>query len=126
MEDVSSSNARGAHVLVADDDEDVRDTLSAMLRHLGHDVVVAADGASALSSVLGADVAPRLVLLDVTMPALDGWGVAARLATLPARPRVVLITGSTLDRVRVREHLGVDDVLMKPWTFADLQRVLAA
>ena len=126
MEDVPSLETAGCHILVADDDEDVRDTLAAMIRHLGHRVQVEVDGAAALRAVLEASVAPRLVLLDIAMPRLDGLQVAAHLAALPARPRVVLVTGGAVDCARMRDHDGVDDVLLKPWTFADLQRVLAA
>lgn len=126
MEDVPSSETAARHILVADDDEDVRDTLAAMIRHLGHRVQVEVDGASALQAVLKASVPPRLVLLDIAMPRLDGLTVAAHLAALPSRPRVVLVTGGAVDCTRVRDLDGVDDVLLKPWSFADLQRVLAA
>jgi CheY-like chemotaxis protein len=112
----------GGLVLVADDDEDIRETLAMMLRHLGYSVQVVADGAAALAAVLDAEVAHRLVLLDATMPRMHGLDVAARLAGRVPRPRVVLVTGATLDPARALP--GVDDILVKPWTFSDLRRVV--
>ena len=77
-------------VLVADDEEDVRFLLSRLLGDVGYDVHLAADGLEALDRIDA--VHPDLMILDLMMPALDGWGVLARLKKHPAPPIVVLLT----------------------------------
>ena len=65
-------------VLVVDDEADIRATVSAMLEIEGYDVDEAANGADALHARRGAR-RPDLILLDMRMPVLDGWGFASEL-----------------------------------------------
>ena len=82
-------------VLVADDDDDVREALALVLEHEGFRVTAVADGAQALAH-LRACPAPPIVLLDLRMPVLTGWQVLDRLRSegrLPALP-VIICTSS--------------------------------
>ena len=67
----------GQYILVVDDDEDFRETLAEVLAEAGYPVQQAANGELALQKV--AEEAPGIVLLDLKMPVLDGWGVMERM-----------------------------------------------
>lgn len=67
--------AEGARrILVADDDADSVETLSMLLRQLGHEVSVATSSAAVLP--LAREARPQLILLDIGMPGMDGWQLA--------------------------------------------------
>ncbi|WP_242340581.1 MULTISPECIES: response regulator [Anaeromyxobacter] len=67
----------GQYILVVDDDDDFREALSEVLSEAGYPVQKAENGEIALQRV--ADEAPGIVLLDLKMPVLDGWGVMERM-----------------------------------------------
>jgi putative two-component system response regulator len=106
---------RRSRVLVADDTESVRSLFQKLLVADGHDVVSAADGAAALDAVHQHH--PDVILLDITMPRIDGLEVCRRLKADPATrlTPVVLVTGQTdlSDRIRGIEA-GADEFLSKP------------
>jgi DNA-binding NarL/FixJ family response regulator len=78
-------------VLIVDDHDDFRESASALLRAGGFEIVgAAADGATALEAV--ARLRPRIVLLDIQLPDIDGFAVAERLARGVDPPSVVLIS----------------------------------
>jgi DNA-binding NarL/FixJ family response regulator len=78
-------------VLIVDDHEAFRQSASALLEAEGFDVVgAAADGDEAVAEARR--LRPQVVLLDIQLPDLDGFGVAERMAALPHPPRVVLIS----------------------------------
>lgn len=86
-----------AHVLIVDDDPDIRASMRTLLEEIGgHQVSEAADGLEALAA-LQESAEPLVVLLDVLMPRLDGLGVlqaVAADATLASRHAYVLVTVS--------------------------------
>ena len=103
-------------VLLVDDDPSLRMLYRFNLEASGIEVVEAADGASALESLEGA--LPDVVLLDVMMPGLDGWGVAERLAAEPRTRElpVIFITARADDTaLRRGAELGVAGYLVKPF-----------
>lgn len=106
---------RRSRVLVADDTESIRSLFRKLLLADGHDVVSAADGAAALDAVQ--EHMPDVILLDVSMPRLDGLEVCRRLKSDPATrlTPVVLVTGQAdlSDRIRGIEA-GADEFLSKP------------
>ena len=106
---------RRSRVLVADDTDSVRTLFSRLLSADGHEVITAADGAAALEAV--ACHHPDVIILDVTMPHVDGLEVCRRLKTAPTTrlTPVVLVTGQTGldDRIKGIEA-GADDFLSKP------------
>jgi two-component system phosphate regulon response regulator PhoB len=105
-------------VLVVDDDEQVRTLVSWQLEAEGFTVTGAADGAVALSAV-EADP-PDLVVLDLSLPAVDGLDVLTRLRRSSAIP-VIVVTGrgGETDRI-VGLDLGADDYLVKPFSPGEL------
>lgn len=78
-------------VLIVDDHEAFRQSASALLEAEGFHVIgKAADGSDAVAQA--ERLRPDVVLLDIQLPGIDGFGVAERLAALPEAPRVVLIS----------------------------------
>ena len=108
-----------SHILVAEDQTDIRELIALNLRHAGHSVHTVADGPSALASQL--EKASDLLILDLMMPGLDGLEVCKALrARGRATPILMLTAKSTeLDRVLGLE-LGADDYLTKPFSMAEL------
>jgi len=64
--------ARRVHILVVDDDQDLRETLMEALEHAGYSVAPAEDGADAFRHLRNSAVRPDLILLDLQMPNMDG------------------------------------------------------
>ena len=85
-----SGAAPAARVLVVDDEEDLRALVCRLLRDKGYEVQEAADGEEALTRI--ESERPQLLVLDLVMPRLDGWGVLARLAARTESPPVVVLT----------------------------------
>jgi DNA-binding response OmpR family regulator len=105
-----------AHVLVVDDELDLTELVRINLEIAGYEVTTAADGARALEAIR--ERRPDVVLLDVMMPVLDGWGVLASLQadeTLADLP-VVMLTALSGERDVIRGHLsGAVRYLTKPF-----------
>ncbi len=102
-----------ARILVIDDEDDIRNLLDELLRRAGHDVEQAADGRSGLRALHASR--PDLVLLDVTMPELDGWQTLERIRDLSDVPVLILTArGDELERVRGLKA-GADDYVTKPF-----------
>jgi two-component system chemotaxis sensor kinase CheA len=100
--------------LVVDDDPVVRRMFQRSLELAQFDVVVACNGAEGLR-ILREDATIGLVLLDLTMPAMDGWGFLQeqRADSLVATIPTIILSGSTLAQ-NLREELQVADFLQKP------------
>lgn len=116
-------------ILVVDDDRDVREALAEMLEHLGYSTVSAANGKEALTALRAKSVAPWVVLLDLMMPVMDGYGFLAEREGDPvvgAIPVIVLTAGGALDLQRVK---SMPHTLRKPIhipeLIATLERVRA-
>jgi DNA-binding response OmpR family regulator len=102
-------------ILVVDDNRDAADALAALLRTLGHMVETAYDGDSALAAARR--IHPDIIFLDLALPRLDGFRVAADLRrdSIFARTLIVAVTGLATDEDRTRAHeAGVDIYLIKP------------
>jgi DNA-binding response OmpR family regulator len=108
-----------AHILVAEDQTDIRDLLVMNLRGAGYEVAAVGDGAQALARQLESPA--DLLVLDLMMPRMDGLEVCKALrAKGSAAPILMLTAKSTeLDRVLGLE-LGADDYLTKPFSLAEL------
>jgi len=109
----------GAHLLIVDDEENLRSMLGAALRHHGFEVSSVADGRTALDAV--GELSPDLVLLDVMLPDLDGFEVCRRLRADGDRTPILFLTArdATDDKVRGLT-LGGDDYLQKPFSLEEL------
>ncbi len=105
-------------VLIVDDEPRYLRLLEANLRTEGYDVVTAQDGEQALEvfSLQPVD----LILLDIMMPRLDGFGVTQRIRQFSNVPIIILTAkGEERDRVRGLD-LGADDYLVKPFSATEL------
>jgi two-component system cell cycle response regulator len=114
-------------VLVADDDGVTRAMVTAWLRGSGFDVVAARDGDEALE--VAAEQQPDLLLVDVTMPGLDGFDVCRAIQAASAvPPPVIFLTAHTTTAARVEGlDAGAVDYIVKPFEQAELvARVRAA
>jgi putative two-component system response regulator len=116
-----------ARVLVVEDDEASRAALVELLTADGYRVEAAADGEAAIATIDRA--APDLVLLDVGLPGIDGFGVCRRIKQRPATRLipVVLVTGMNERDHRIAGiHAGADDFLTKPINVEELQARVAS
>jgi DNA-binding response OmpR family regulator len=114
-----------ARILIAEDDDDVRRLVALALEGDNHHVTEATDGLEALRAM--AERLPDLLLLDVMMPNLDGYGVLDRMESsgIKEHVRVMMVTakGSEHDARRGLEH-GCDAYMTKPFdVFELLERV---
>jgi CheY-like chemotaxis protein len=112
-----------AKILLVEDNELNRDMLSRRLMRRGHEVAMAVDGAQALVAALSE--APALVLMDMSLPVIDGWEATRRMKADPALRDipVIALTAHAMsgDRERALEA-GCDDFDTKPIEF---ERLLA-
>ncbi len=100
-------------MLVVDDDEDIRLLLRELLERAGYDVDEAPDGRTALRALFAKT--PSLVILDVTMPELDGYQTLDRIRDLSDVP-VLILTARTQELEKVRGlSSGADDYVAKPF-----------
>jgi len=102
-----------ARILVVDDDEDIRLLVRELLERAGYEVVEAADGREALKLMY--TTPPALVLLDITMPDLDGYQTLERIRDLSDVP-VAMLTARSQELEKVRGlSAGADDYIAKPF-----------
>ena len=107
----------GAPVLVVDDYAAIRSAVRDVLESAGIAVETATNGADALEKV--SRQRPRLVLLDMRMPVLDGWGFASALRERGLALPVVVMTAAA-DASRWAEEIGAIGVVAKPFGVAEL------
>jgi DNA-binding response OmpR family regulator len=114
-------------VLVAEDERNLVEALSFLMRRAGYDVSVAHDGPSTVETARR--VRPDLVLLDIMLPGFDGFEVvsAIRRETSDKQPRIIMLTAKGHERDRRKAvGLGVDDYVTKPFSNRDVvERVRA-
>ncbi len=108
----TSSDRRGARVLVIDDDRSSQEVVGRTLTPLGYDVFRAANGDEGLE--LAADLVPDVILLDVNMPGRDGWSVLAALKATPSLHRVPVVLYTIADDRPRGLGLGAAEHLVKP------------
>ncbi len=114
-----ASEETTTRVLVVDDEPSIRELVQTVLKYEGFEVSTAADGRSALSEL--ERFRPDLVVLDVMLPDLDGFGVQQRLLERGHRIPVVFLTARDAVEDRVRGlTLGGDDYLTKPFSLDEL------
>jgi DNA-binding response OmpR family regulator len=110
-------------ILVADDDEGVRDLVAFKLNAAGYHAITAGDGTSALDLVQRE--LPDMVILDVAMPGLDGLSVCYELHSSAATAQIPVLMLSGRDRqvdIDLGLTVGADDYLVKPFSPAELIR----
>jgi two-component system cell cycle response regulator CpdR len=110
-----------ARILLAEDDQNVREFVSRALAHAGHEVVEAEDGGIASEIVVAEDGRFDLLLSDIKMPVMDGIALALSVAATHPGLTIMLMTGFADQRERAH---GLDqliyDVISKPFTLQAL------
>ncbi|MCL2078591.1 MAG: response regulator transcription factor [Oscillospiraceae bacterium] len=105
-------------VLVVEDDSNIAELLRLYLEKDGFKVTIADNGAVALSEF--SRIEPDLVLLDIMLPMIDGWGVCREIRRTSNVPIIMLTAkGETLDKVTGLE-MGADDYIVKPFEISEL------
>ncbi len=121
-----AQDAPQSTVLVVDDEEAARLVAQEMLERTGYRVIAAADGCEGLQQYQKAPNAIDVVLLDLTMPHLDGEETFHRIRAIRQDARVVLTSGYDEHEVARRFHgLGLAGFLQKPYTPAELRAKIA-
>lgn len=108
-------------VLVVDDEPHVAWVLRFSLEHEGFHTYTASNGVEALEEI--EKHRPSVMILDLMMPELDGWGVLERIRRLPLgeRPRVVIVSALTGPEEKAKAtSLGVDAFMPKPFDVEEL------
>ena len=107
-----------SRIFIVDDDRSLLELLADYLGRLGHEVKGLPGGQETLAAI--EDWPPDLVLLDVTMPGLDGWQVLARLRAVSQVPVIMLTARGDEPEVLRGFAGGADDYVTKPFSFAQL------
>lgn len=116
-----------AKILYVEDNEDNIYMLTRRLRQQGFEVVVAGDGAEGVA--MAASEAPDLILMDLSLPTLDGWEATRRLKAAPETKRIPVIALSAHAMEGDREKalaVGCDDYDTKPVSFPRLLEKIQA
>ena len=112
-------------VLLVDDEDAIRSTVARMLRTMGLDPVPVADGREAVEMFRAAPARFKLVLLDLTMPEMDGEQTFTELRRLSGDVRVVLMSGYNQQEALTRfTGKGLSNFLQKPFTITALREVM--
>jgi len=111
-------------VLIAEDDDTTRRSLAALLGRAGYSVTAAANGREALDALRGRQ-RPDLILLDLTMPVLDGWQFLQQRRQDPALAAIpVVVISGAAEPGQQADSLGVAALLRKPVELDGLMRVV--
>ena len=114
-------------VLLVEDNVDAAETMALVLGAFGHDVRTAHDGLSGLKVAI--EYRPHVVLLDIGLPGMDGFGVAKQLRLQPTLKNIVLVAMTGYGEVAARQRsvdAGFDHHLVKPADFGKLQEILSS
>ena len=111
------AQAQPATILVADDEQDIRELVAYRLSRAGYTIIEARDGQEAFE--LAADQAPDMAVLDVMMPRLNGFDLTERLRHTAATQRLpILLMSASVQEVDISRGFaaGADGYLTKPFT----------
>ena len=112
-------------ILVVEDNEDCRELQALVIRRLGYVVIEADNGASAIEEALAKH--PDLILMDLSMPTMDGDEATVQLKTQPITrdiPVIICTAYGPSPRVNRALDAGAVEVLHKPFKFAELENLL--
>lgn len=112
-----------AHILVAEDERDIRDLIKFTLTFAGHQVTVAANGEEAVQQAQ--QVLPDLVMMDVRMPKMTGYDACRAMKTIDAlkdTPIVFLSAKGQDEEVQAGIEVGAYAYILKPFSPDDLTR----
>jgi len=113
-------------VLIADDEDSMRQLVARAIAMDGHEIITAQDGAEALEILTRADGAFDLLLTDIQMPVMDGIALALSAARDFPDLTILLMTGFADQRERASNlNALVHDVVTKPFSVADIRTAVA-
>jgi CheY-like chemotaxis protein len=110
----SAKPAGATNILVVDDSKDIRDLLHTILQHHGYEVLLAADGESALQAYHQHRGVIHLVIIDIVMPGMSGLKLAAKFLTLRPDIKVLFVSAFVQETVLQGKLRPVDRFLAKP------------
>jgi len=118
---------RPRRILLIEENDDARSSLRLLLEGSGHEVYEAVDGLAGVKEAL--ELKPDVILIDLGLPGLDGYEVAARIrsASSCSTTRLTALTGYAQGEYRTRAQIaGFQDYLVKPVDAGMLEKVIAA
>jgi CheY-like chemotaxis protein len=119
----TSRVAGAGKILVVDDEQDVREVCSVFVEHLGYDAIPAADGAEGVHLFQRYAGEIVCVLLDLTMPKLDGIGAYQKMREIRTDIPVILSSGYSEQDLSGRfSNLGLAGFIQKPYTLSELKK----
>mgnify|MGYP006280914829 CR=1 FL=1 len=114
---------RGGYILVVEDDLELSSLTEAILSFHGYDVATASNGREALDRI--GDRPPRLILLDMRMPIMDGAHFADAYRCRHGKRTPIVVTTAAEDAQRAAAEVGADAVLAKPFEMDELIDTIA-
>lgn len=116
------TKSKNKKVLIVDDEEDIIDMVRFRLEKSGYEVVSAIEGHSGIDVAVATK--PDIILLDVSMPNMDGWEVCRRLRANPATQHAKIIVVTATRKLEEARTCGPDQLLLKPFNFQELMDAL--
>jgi CheY-like chemotaxis protein len=111
-------------ILVVDDDAGIQLTIQAILEDAGYEVSVASDGVEALAKLDG--FVPDLIVLDITLPRMNGYQFTEALHRLDILPRIPIVVLTADGRAQQKaQRVGARDYLEKPFQMNRLLEMIA-
>jgi CheY-like chemotaxis protein len=114
-----------AHILVAEDERDIRELINFTLVYAGHTVVMAANGEEAYQKVLEAETKPDLIMMDVRMPRMTGYEACRMIKQVDELrhiPVVFLSAKGQDEEIQAGREVGAIDYILKPFAPEELTR----
>ena len=112
------TKSKNKKVLIVDDEEDIIEMVRFRLEKSGYEVMSALDGPSGIDTAVAAK--PDIILLDVSMPNMDGWEVCRRLRANPVTCHCKIIIITATRKLEEARTCGPDQLLLKPFNFQEL------
>lgn len=112
-----------AHILIAEDESDIRDLIGFTMQFAGHTVTAARNGAEAVEKAAG--FTPDLIMMDVRMPMMTGYEACRQMKGMPhlaAVPIVFLSAKGQDEEIQTGIDAGAYDYILKPFAVDDLTR----
>ena len=125
-DDLPSSALRSNSILIVEDSEDIRTLLSELLEDTGQQLVFATNGEDGLTAAQSHQ--PRLILMDLSLPGMDGWETVRQLRRMPSfeQTPILALTAHATDRDRQRAiEAGCSDYISKPFDADELLEKVA-
>ncbi len=117
-----------AHILVAEDERDIRELINFTLMYAGHSVTQAANGEEAVEKALALDTKPDLIMMDVRMPKMTGYEACRRMKSedkLKDIPVIFLSAKGQDEEIQTGIEAGAIAYILKPFAPEELNRRIA-